>query len=284
MMNSTGIGDSETGRLIRKYRKEKGWTISEDPKRGISILQVIREHFGRKASPRLLKKETFKNFESQGSHHVEPTAIELYQIAQVLEVPLLALLIDYDTPCNTSPFDDSKSIFEAATQEGDTTRDFRGFDEIREAEAEARQFVKKVKKLSKLPCEQIKEKLVKDNYINTNFWPRLYTKATFLPAEGVDVTPKTYAYYEEAKTILAKAGVHVTFIFSQDLCMIPWFKTIGKEEQLLRKEESEANFKWENIQNSIDIYKDRDDPLSQLTVKYLRESQEEIAEEFTQRW
>lgn len=258
-----------TGALIHKYRKERGWTITENPKRGTSILQVIKERFGEAASPRLLKKETFKNLESQGSHHTEPTAVELYQIAVVLEVPLLALIMDYDTPHATSPFDSSKTIFEIAQYEGTATQEFRGFNEVRKAEKQARKFVRHCKKLAKLSQEKIKEDLTRNNFINARFWPHLYSEIMSLSADGLTASPKTYAYYAEAKEILATAGVDIDFILGDDLETEPWFIKDNKEKQRENEEEKAFEIDCEDLQQAIAIFSKREDDFSKQTAHYL---------------
>lgn len=199
----------QIGQLIRKYRKERGWTLSEEPKDGISILHVIKQRFGEVASPRLLKTETFKNMETSGSHHTDPTAIELYQIACVLEVPMLALMIDYDTPYTQPYFDPKQTVFQIAQSESMGIQEFRGFREIKNTEERARLFAVDCEELVKVSKDQIEDNLRAD-WLANKCWPCIDpAKVLVLNMEGFEASPTTFKYYKRAELLLKKAGVTV---------------------------------------------------------------------------
>lgn len=227
------------GQLIRKYRKEKGWTISEDPKRGISILHVVQERFGDATSPRLLKTETFKNFETSGPHHTDPTAIELYQIACVLEVPMLALMLDYDTPHIRPAFDPRQTIFQIAQSESESIQTFRGFEKIKNTEDKAREFVKYCKNLTKLPSTQIEDKLREDG-LTKILWPRMDpAEVLSLNMLGFEASPATFEYYKEIQCLLHHAGISV-FLPQENSIMAfecPAYVKAIQHQNYLQKEE-----------------------------------------------
>lgn len=110
--------DNLTGRMVRKYRKEKGWTLSADPKHGSSLLQKIQDRFGDQTCKRLTKRETFKNLEAPGKRHIELTAKELYQVATTLGIPMFALLVDYDAPLEPSALDANCTTLELVIGQG----------------------------------------------------------------------------------------------------------------------------------------------------------------------
>lgn len=279
MSDLTKANDYLTGKLIRRYRKEKGWSLAEEPKRGTSILQMIEERFGEAASPRLLKKETFKNFESQGTHHTEPTALELYQISQVLEVPLLALIMDYEAPHTPPPFDQRNTVFDISMAEGAATQTFRQLDEIQEVENQAKEFARYCKKLAHRSCDEIKKELTASNFINKRFWPHLYSAIMILSVDGLTANPKTYAYYDEARDTLAAVGVDVDFLHCDNLKLEPWFIEENRRDRIINEEEKRFTREQESLQHTIEMYSSHNDINSKDILEKLQYIKQESAVE-----
>lgn len=203
-----------TGRLIRKYRKEKGWTLSPNPQRGTSLIKVIEDKFGENTCKRLTSREIFKNIESQEPRHVKLTVEELYQVATALEVPLFALLVDYDDPNATSSLDPNLTAYDLIMQQSETMRDFRYFDEITTVEETARKFARRCKSaIKKYTPAEIKENLL-GGWIAENV--HVFTKIADLDMDVIDLngrgiraTNKTFQYYKEAEEMLKSVGITV---------------------------------------------------------------------------
>lgn len=90
-----------------------------------------------------------------------------------------------------------------------------------------------------------------------------------LSADGLTASPKTYAYYAEAKEILATAGVDIDFILGDDLETEPWFIKDNKEKQRENEEEKAFEIDCEDLQQAIAIFSKREDDFSKQTAHYL---------------
>lgn len=206
--------DNPIGQQVRKYRKERGWTLSANPKRGSSLMDEIKARFGEQTCERLTKRETFKNLETSGRRHIELTAKELYQVAATLEVPLLALLVDYDDPNAASSLDPDRTVYELAMEQGQLTRSFRHFDAMTDAESEARRFAKRCKRAIKNSTpEQIKEEVLGGYPIeNVPLFMAVIDQdmnVVDLNGRGLQATYKTLEYYKEAEQALESVGISV---------------------------------------------------------------------------
>lgn len=203
-----------TGRLIRKYRKEKGWTLSPNPQRGTSLIKAIKDKFGENTCKRLTSREIFKNIESQEPRHVKLTVEELYQVAAALEVPLFALLIDYDDPNATSALDPSLTTYDLVMQQSEAMKNFRYYDEITAVEETARKFTKRCKNaIKKYTPDEIKENIL-GGWILENV--HVFAKIVDLDMDiidlngrGIRATNKTFRYFKEAEEILESIGITV---------------------------------------------------------------------------
>lgn len=203
-----------TGRLIRKYRKEKGWTLSPNPRRGTSLIKAIKDKFGENTCKRLTSREIFKNIESQEPRHVKLTVEELYQVAAALEVPLFALLIDYDDPNATSTLDPSLTTYDLVMQQSEAMKNFRYYDEITAVEETARKFTKRCKNaIKKYTPDEIKENIL-GGWILENV--HVFAKIVDLDMDiidlngrGIRATNKTFRYFKEAEEILESIGITV---------------------------------------------------------------------------